>query len=57
MWEPQHLETLWASTAFYRDSFISYINKSLGNVKQYMEPLRELGKKKGGGREDTIEIV
>jgi hypothetical protein len=26
-------------------------------VKQYMEPLRELGKKKGGGREDTIEIV
>jgi hypothetical protein len=22
MWEPQHLTTLWASTACYRDSFI-----------------------------------
>jgi hypothetical protein len=21
MWDPQHLTTLWASTAFYRDSF------------------------------------
>jgi hypothetical protein len=25
MWEPQHLTTLWAFTAFYRDSFTFYL--------------------------------
>jgi hypothetical protein len=31
MWEPQHLKTLWACTACYRDSFtfLSYLNTDI----------------------------
>jgi hypothetical protein len=38
MWEPQHLKTLWSSTAYYRDSFNLGARKA-DNLTAICEPI------------------
>jgi hypothetical protein len=48
MWEPQHLTTLWASTACYRDTFtfllftFTYLNALLVKRKETLSKLKPL---------------